>query len=161
MEPHPVRLELGGDLQRSRLTVFFRLLLAIPHFIWIVLWGIAIFFAVIVNWFATLITGRSPDGLHRFIGAYIRYWTHLFSYLYLAANPYPEFTGSHGDYPVDLAIDPPEPQALERAASRRHAVDKVEIEERSRIQQQVGDLIERQPEDVAQLLRSWLADRRS
>jgi flagellar M-ring protein FliF len=59
------------------------------------------------------------------------------------------------------AIAPPETQALERAPARRAAVDNVEIEERSRIQRQVGDLIERQPEDVAQLLRSWLADRRS
>ena len=30
---------LEDDLQRSRLTVFFRLLLGIPHFIWLVLWG--------------------------------------------------------------------------------------------------------------------------
>jgi Domain of unknown function (DUF4389) len=118
VEPHPVRLELGGDLQRSRLTVFFRLLLAIPHYIWIALWGIAVFFAVIVNWIATLVTGRSPAGLHRFIGAYIRYWTHLLSYLYLAANPYPEFTGSHGDYPVDLAIDPSQPQQRWKTALR-------------------------------------------
>ena len=118
MEAHPVRLELGGDLERSRLTVLFRLLLAIPHLIWIALWSVAAFFAVVVNWFATLITGRSPDGLHRFIGAYVRYWTHLLSYLYLAANPYPEFTGSHGDYPVDLAIDPPEPQSRWKTAFR-------------------------------------------
>jgi Domain of unknown function (DUF4389) len=118
VEPHPVRLELGGDLHRSRLTVFFRLLLAIPHFIWIALWSVAAFFVVIVNWFATLITGSSPAGLHRFLAAYIRYWTHLFSYLYLAANPYPEFTGSHGDYPVDLAIDPPRPQERWKTALR-------------------------------------------
>ena len=37
---HPVQVVVEDDLQRSRLTVFFRLLLAIPHFIWFVLWSI-------------------------------------------------------------------------------------------------------------------------
>ena len=32
---HPVRLVVSDDLQRNRLTVFFRLILAIPHFIWV------------------------------------------------------------------------------------------------------------------------------
>ena len=31
---HPVRLVLADDLRRSRLTVCFRLLLALPHFVW-------------------------------------------------------------------------------------------------------------------------------
>jgi len=33
-EAHPVRLTVEDDYVRSRLTVFFRLLLAIPHLIW-------------------------------------------------------------------------------------------------------------------------------
>lgn len=35
------------------------------------------------------------------------------------------------------------------------------VKERMRVDAQIGDLIERQPDEVAQLLRSWLADRRS
>ena len=66
----PIRLESSDDLRRNRLTVFFRLLLAIPHLIWLVLWGIAAFFAAIGNWFAILFTGISPAGLHRFLAAY-------------------------------------------------------------------------------------------
>ena len=31
---HPVRLVVRDDLRRTRLTVLFRLLLAIPHFFW-------------------------------------------------------------------------------------------------------------------------------
>jgi hypothetical protein len=107
---HPVRLVVRDDLERSRLTVFFRLLLAIPHFIWLLLWSVASFFVAVVNWFATLFTGRSPKGLHGFLSAYIRYATHLYAYLLLAANPYPGFAGDPG-YPVDLEIDPPEPQS--------------------------------------------------
>ncbi len=40
MEPHPIRLVVADDLRRSRLTVFFRLLLAIPHLIWLTIWRI-------------------------------------------------------------------------------------------------------------------------
>jgi len=103
---HPVRATVDDDLRRSRLTVFFRLLLALPHIVWIILWGIAAFVVAIVNWFATLFTGRSPDALHRFLGAYVRYRLHLGAYVSLAANPFPGFVGAPGTYPVDLQIDP-------------------------------------------------------
>ena len=65
---HPVRMEIEDDLDRSRLTVFFRLLLAIPHYIWIFLWSIAAAVVAIINWFATLITGQSPQGLQLPVG---------------------------------------------------------------------------------------------
>jgi Domain of unknown function (DUF4389) len=106
---HPIRLVVSDDLQRSRLTVLFRLVLAIPHLIWALLWTIVVVAAVIANWFATLLAGRSPGALHRFLAAYLRYWTHLGAYLGLAANPYPGFTG-RGAYPIDLEIDGPAPQ---------------------------------------------------
>jgi hypothetical protein len=107
----PIRLSVTDDLRRSRLTVLFRLLLAIPHLIWLLLWSIAAFFAAIVAWVATLATGRLPDGLHRFLGAYLRYQTHIGAYLLLVANPFPGFDGSPGKYPVDLEIGPREPQS--------------------------------------------------
>jgi hypothetical protein len=108
---HPIQLVVEDDLHRSRLTVFFRLLLAIPHYIWLFLWSIAATIAAIINWFATLITGRSPQSFHDFLGAYVRYWVHLHAYLYLAANPYPGFTGSPGNYPIDVEIQPRERQS--------------------------------------------------
>src|SRR5919108_498922 len=109
VEEHPIRLVVEDDLRRSRLTILFRLLLVIPHFIWLALWGIAVVFAAIVGWFAALFTGRLPDGFHRFLSAYVRYATHFYAYLYLAANPYPGFTGDPG-YPVAVEIDEPRPQ---------------------------------------------------
>ena len=48
------------DLQRSRLTTFFRPILAIPHLILVSLWGLAVSFALIIAWFAALFTGRVP-----------------------------------------------------------------------------------------------------
>lgn len=107
---HPVRLVVNDDLQRNRLTVFFRLILAIPLLLWAALWGAISVLAYIVNWFATLIMGRSPDGLHNFLATFLRYTTHVRAYLLLVADPYPQFTGRPGTYPIDLEIDPPQLQ---------------------------------------------------
>jgi hypothetical protein len=106
----PIRVTVSDDLRRSRLTVFFRLLLAIPHLVWLTLWGIAVFFALIANWFATLFGGAPPRGLHDFLSAYLRYQTHVFAFVQLVANPFPGFTGRAGTYPVDVEIDGPERQ---------------------------------------------------
>ena len=107
----PISLDAGAArLERSRLTVFFRLLLVLPHIVWLALWGIAAVLVVIVDWFATLINGRSPDALHRFLAAYVRYQTHVYGYLYLIANPFPGFTGKVDSYPVELSIEGPRTQ---------------------------------------------------
>jgi hypothetical protein len=107
---HPVRLVVTDDLRRNRLTVFFRLILAIPHLVWYALWSVVAAFAILANWVATLINGSSPEGLHRFLAAWVRYSTHLTAYLYLVADPFPGFRGRLGTYPVDLEIDGPEAQ---------------------------------------------------
>jgi hypothetical protein len=109
IQPHPVRLVVDDDLNRSRLTVLFRLILAIPHYVWAALWTLLMVFVAVVNWVATLILGRSPQALHNFVAAYVRYLTHLFAYLLLGGNPYPLFTGTER-YPIDLEIEPPAPQ---------------------------------------------------
>jgi ABC-type multidrug transport system fused ATPase/permease subunit len=113
LEPHPVGLVVDDDFRRSRLTVFFRLILAIPHYIWFFLWSILAILVAIINWFATLILGRPPEWAHRFLCAFIRYGAHLSAYLYLVANPYPGFMGEAGTYPIDVSL-PSEPQAQAR-----------------------------------------------
>ena len=107
---HPVRLRVDDDLRRSRVTVFFRLLLFVPHYIWLLLWGIAVLLAVIGNWFVTLALGRSPRAVHAFIAAYVRYQTHAYAFLGLVGNPFPGFLGRPGSYPIDVEIDGPERQ---------------------------------------------------
>lgn len=108
--PHPIRLVVADDLRRSRLTVFFRLLLALPHLVWLTVWTVAALLAAVASWVATLLRGQSPAVLHRFLAAYVRYSTQLFAYLFLAANPYPAFDGA-GGYPVDVELDPPARQS--------------------------------------------------
>src|ERR671930_1110130 len=106
---HPIRLVVTDDLRRNRLTVFFRLILAIPHIVWFVVWGIVALLAAIANWFATLVKGQSPEGLHNFLATYLRYQTHVYAYVLLIADPFPGFGGQPG-YPIDLEIAPPERQ---------------------------------------------------
>ena len=65
--PHPVRIVVTDDLRRSRLTVFFRLFLAIPHYVWAALIGQAVLVCVFLNWWILLIRARTPQGLHAFI----------------------------------------------------------------------------------------------
>src|SRR4051812_14022620 len=108
--PHAIHLVVTDDLHRNRLTVFFRLLLAIPHLILVALWGIAVWFAVIAAWLVGIFTGRVPDGLHGFIASYLRYLTHVYGYVSLAADPFPAFSGSSG-YPIDVEIAPAEKQS--------------------------------------------------
>lgn len=112
-----MRLTVTGDLTRRRVTVFFRLFLAIPHFIWLYLWGIGVFVLAIVNWFATLIKGAPPDGLHRFMCSYVRYATHVYAFATIAANRFPGFTGEPG-YEVDVEFDPPARQNRWKVAFR-------------------------------------------
>jgi hypothetical protein len=107
---HPVRLEVADELERSRLTVLFRLLLAIPHFIWILLWTIAVVVVLFVAWFVVLVLGRLPSAVHRFLAAYLRYATHLSAYLYLVGRKFPGFTGKEGTYGIDLHLRGPERQ---------------------------------------------------
>jgi len=111
LETHPIGLIVDDDLRRTRLTVFFRLLLAIPLAIWLAIWGIAAYFAVLIAWFAALFTARVPEGLHEFIARYLRAVTHLSSYLFLLADPWPPFGGTQGTYPVDLRVNAAAPQS--------------------------------------------------
>jgi Domain of unknown function (DUF4389) len=103
VQPHPIRLVNDDDLRRTRLTVFFRLLLAIPHLVFIALWSLIIPFVALVNWAATLVVGSLPYGLHEFTARYVRYLTHVYAYTHLVADPFPPFAATRG-YPIDLVI---------------------------------------------------------
>jgi hypothetical protein len=106
---YPVNVVGGDELERSRLTVFFRLILLIPHYVVLAFYGIGAFFVIFIAWFAALFTGRVPEGMHGFIAGYLRYYTRVAAYQAILANPYPPF-GSGGSYPVDLEVAPAAPQ---------------------------------------------------
>jgi hypothetical protein len=119
MPEHPLRLPApDDDLTRNRLLVLFRILLVIPHFVWLMLWTIGVFIIAVFGWFAVLFTGRMPEGWHRFLAAFVRYATHVGSFLYVLGGPFPGFLGRAGSYPVDPHIDPPQRQSRAKTAFR-------------------------------------------
>lgn len=103
--PHPVRLVDLDDLKRSRLSVLVRWFLVFPHLIWISLYSLVAVPVAIANWVVTLIKGRSPERLHRWLVRYLRYTVYVYSYLYVLANPYPPFHGAERSYPIDLRVE--------------------------------------------------------
>ena len=106
--PYPVTFKADYVEKRSRLTTFFRLLLAIPHIIFLYFYGLAAGVVVIVAWFALLFTGRYPQGMYDFVSGSLRYSTRVYGYIWLLTDEYPPFSGgADTPYPVDLDIGPP------------------------------------------------------
>ena len=87
---------VDDDGRRSRLTVFFRLLLAIPHFVWLALWTVAAFLAAIANFFVALSAAVLPETLHSFLAAYVRYAAHVTAFATLVGEPVPGLHGCPG-----------------------------------------------------------------
>ncbi len=96
--------------KRSRLSTFFRLILAIPLLIWAYVYAIAATVVVIISWFAIVITGRYPQGLYEFEAGWVRFLARMTAYVALLCDDYPSFVGSEDpSYPVRMQF-----QALER-----------------------------------------------
>jgi len=109
--PHTVRLIDHDDLKRSRLTVLVRAFLVLPHLIWLTLYASVAVFVALANWIVTLIKGRSPQRMHRWLVRYLRYTVYVYSYLYVLANPYPPFHGDQRSYTIDLQVEGPDDQS--------------------------------------------------
>jgi hypothetical protein len=67
-------------------------LLAIPHYILLILLWIAAIVSVIIAWFAILFTGRYPRGLFNFIMGVMRWTNRVIGYAFvLVTDEYPPF----------------------------------------------------------------------
>ena len=81
--PYPVTFEADYVAQRSRLTVFFRLILAIPLAIWLYIYAIGAIVAVVVAWVTLVITGRYPPALYGFLAGFNRFVARFTAYVAL------------------------------------------------------------------------------
>jgi len=80
------------DGPRDRLTVAFRLILALPHLIIVSLLGLAWFVTSVIAWFAIVLSGSYPEGLYRFGVGVMRWGVRTEAYLLLLRDEYPPFT---------------------------------------------------------------------
>ena len=96
-EPHPVHLVVEDDYTRTRLTVFFRLILAIPAYIIASIMSYLNRALAIFSWFIGLALGRVPEGLRNFAAFALRYEQQTTAYAYLLTQRYPSFNISVTD----------------------------------------------------------------
>jgi uncharacterized membrane protein len=97
--------------QRSRVSTFFRYFLAIPHYFVLFFYGIGAFFAIVVAWFALVITGNYPPGIYSFLDGFLRYSTAVYGYLALLTDEYPPFGPADTEsYPARIIVPPAKPQ---------------------------------------------------
>ncbi len=111
---------------RDRLTVAFRLILAIPHMILVGglgigfvygddprikvgsetgLLGVVSYFLAIVAWFTIVFAATHPVGIRQFSTFYLRWRVRALAYLTLLEDAYPPF----GDAPYPASLDVVEP----------------------------------------------------
>jgi hypothetical protein len=100
-------------VRTSRLTVLFRLVLAIPHLLALAVISVAAYVVVVVAWFAALFTARVPEGMYGFLGWVLRYGARVTAYVALLTDRWPSFSETPDD-PVDVRL--PGPQRLNRWA---------------------------------------------
>ena len=91
--PYPAAIDIAEPAgPRDRVTVFFRLILAIPHFIVLIFVMLAWFITTVVAWFAILFTGTYPLGLYEFGVGALRWLLRVQAYLLLLVDDYPPFS---------------------------------------------------------------------
>jgi hypothetical protein len=87
-----LRVDVTPQLEgRNRATAFFRILLAIPHFIVLAIVGIGAAVAILIGLIAVLFTGHWPEGLRTFVVNMQRWSLRLQAYTMLLTDEYPPF----------------------------------------------------------------------
>jgi Domain of unknown function (DUF4389) len=89
---YPVRMEFGGPLESySRLTTFFRLLIAIPILILRYVMNLLLEVGAFGAWFVIVITGKMPRGLFDVMVLANSYMARSDAYVFLLTETYPPF----------------------------------------------------------------------
>ncbi len=90
---HPVQVDMRPQLaDRNRVTVGFRLLLAIPIILFAAVVALAAAVLALVGFFAVLFTGRWPEGVRSFIIGALRLGVRVSAYTYVLVDDYPPFS---------------------------------------------------------------------
>ena len=92
MEEYPVTIGIEYKEELSRLTTFFRVFMAIPHYICLYGLGIAAGVLVFISWWWILFTARYPKWAFQFVSGYFRWNTRVGGYSLLLTDKYPPFS---------------------------------------------------------------------
>ena len=112
---NPISFEADYDIQRDRLTTFFRWMIVIPWVVWVFLYGFAAQIVAFIAWFALMFTGRYPAGMYDFVAGFVRLQARVYAYAALLTDQIPSFNGSaEPDYPVKVDVAAPQ-ESYDRA----------------------------------------------
>ncbi len=90
---HPVRFEVEYPDRVSRWKlIIWKSITSIPHFFVLQFLWLAALFCMVVGWFAILIVGRFPKGLHGFVGGVLRWQTRVNAYTISLRDEFPPFS---------------------------------------------------------------------
>lgn len=102
-----VEIWFAGPAKQRRLTVAFRIILAIPQFIVVYFLLIATYIVTIIGWFGALFMGRLPRWVYEFVSGVVRWSTRVEAYMFLLTDQYPPFSLDDEDYGVRPFLPPP------------------------------------------------------
>jgi hypothetical protein len=95
VEAQSVHLEVDYPAaeQLNRWLPLVKWLLAIPHYLVLVVLSVVVVLVTILAWFAILFTGRYPRGMFDFVVGVGRWWTRVWAYAFLlVTDVYPPFS---------------------------------------------------------------------
>lgn len=87
----PIRVNLPEAPPETSRVAALNFILAIPHYIWLMIVGIAAGFVFLIAWFAVLFTAKWPEGMRDFVVRYWNYWLRIFAYVAMVDPAYPSF----------------------------------------------------------------------
>jgi hypothetical protein len=108
-EEFPLHAEIEHQVEYSRFMPLVKWLLLIPHYIVLILLVIGALFAILIAFFAVIITRRYPRGLFDYVVGVSRWIWRVQAYLLLMVDPYPPFSlQDDPGYPARFDIEYPE-----------------------------------------------------
>lgn len=104
---NPVQFDVPHPDHLSRLLIFVKFFLAIPHLL--ILYALNAVFSIItfVAFFAILFTQQYPPGLFKFAVGIARWRHNVGAYVMLLRDEYPPFSMDAGNYAVAFDVAPP------------------------------------------------------
>lgn len=105
MEEFPLQFHINYKREQSRVITFFKIFLAIPWAIWLLIWQIAFNIIAVLAWFILLFTAQWPLEFFKFQTSYMRYQARLSMWIINLTDSWPPFGGKPEDeYGLTLEI---------------------------------------------------------
>ncbi len=105
---YPAQFDVEYPDELSRLLIFIKFLLAIPHLLILYALSGVLSVITIIAFFAVLFTTRYPEGLFKIAVGVMRWQANVYAYILLLRDEYPPFSWEAGEYPVTLEVEYPD-----------------------------------------------------